>query len=87
MTDDAIEQLAERVAALVAARQPPARLLDARQVAEVLGVPDTWVRAEARAERIPHVRFGRYVRFDPAAVATWWREEHTHGPRSAGRAS
>jgi excisionase family DNA binding protein len=43
-------------------------LLDAAQMAERLCVPESWVRTEARAGRIPFVAVGRYIRFDPAAV-------------------
>lgn len=39
-------------------------LLNADQAAELLNVPPSWVLAEARADRIPHVRLGRYVRFE-----------------------
>jgi excisionase family DNA binding protein len=48
-------------------------LLDAKQAAALLGVPSSWVLAEARADRIPHVRLGRYVRFDADALEAWWR--------------
>jgi excisionase family DNA binding protein len=51
----------------------PSRLIDAREAAELLNVPDTWVLAEARASRIPHVRLGRYVRFDSSVLQAWWR--------------
>lgn len=51
----------------------PGRLIDAREAASLLNVPDTWVLAEARAGRIPHVRLGRYVRFDRDALRAWWR--------------
>ena len=37
-------------------------LLDAQQAAALLNVPATWIAAEARARRIPHIRLGRYVR-------------------------
>jgi excisionase family DNA binding protein len=47
------------------------RLLDAAGLAELLDIPKTWLLAEARAERIPHVRLGRYVRFDPQEVEAW----------------
>jgi excisionase family DNA binding protein len=47
------------------------RLLDAQEVAERLGVPTTWVRESVRSGAIPHVRLGRYVRFDLADVAAW----------------
>jgi excisionase family DNA binding protein len=39
------------------------KLLTASAVAERLGVPESWVRTEERAGRIPGVRLGRYVRF------------------------
>lgn len=40
------------------------RLLNAKEAGEMLNVPISWVLAQARADRIPHVRLGRYVRFD-----------------------
>jgi excisionase family DNA binding protein len=43
-------------------------LLTARQVAAMFGVPETWPREQARLGRLPFVRIGRYVRFDPEAV-------------------
>ncbi len=51
------------------------RLLDAKAVAERLGVPETWVRESARSGAIPHVRLGRYVRFDLDDVEHWLQEE------------
>lgn len=50
-----------------------APLLDAKGAAALLNVPATWVLAEARADRIPHVRLGRYVRFDAAELQRWWQ--------------
>jgi excisionase family DNA binding protein len=50
-----------------------APLLTAEQAAELLNVSKWWVRQEARANRIPHVRLGRNVRFDPVALEDWWR--------------
>src|ERR1700682_131711 len=38
-------------------------LLRAGELAERLGVPESWVRTEERTGRIPSVRLGRYVRF------------------------
>jgi excisionase family DNA binding protein len=43
-------------------------LLSAGEVADILGVPPSWVYAEARAGRLPHVRVGRYRRFRRRAV-------------------
>src|SRR5690242_18665889 len=43
-------------------------LIDARALAIRLGVHESFVRTAARAGKIPSVRIGRYVRFDPTAV-------------------
>lgn len=55
-------------------------LIDAGQAADLLGVPTTWVLAEARADRIPHVRLGRYVRFEAAQLEAWWQARR-RGPQ------
>ena len=49
------------------------RLLTAADVADLLCVPVSWVREQTRNEAIPHVRLGRYVRYDLGAVNAWWR--------------
>lgn len=51
-------------------------LLDAKGAAELLNVPASWVLAEARANRIPHIRLGRYVRFDADELAAWCKAQH-----------
>lgn len=58
----------------------PERLVDAAAAGELLGVPRSWVLAQARAGRIPHVRLGRYVRFEPEELRAWWRSRR-RGPR------
>ncbi len=64
----------------------PTAKLNARQVGAHLGVPHTWILAEARANRIPHVRLGKYVRFDLDDIEAWW-EARKQGPqRSAEHA-
>lgn len=57
-----------------------APLLDAKGAAEWLGVPSSWVLAEARADRIPHVRLGRYVRFRAEDLEAWVAAR-VRGPR------
>jgi excisionase family DNA binding protein len=47
------------------------RLLTAKDVAALLNVPASWVLEHARAGTIPHVRLGRYVRFDEDEVRSW----------------
>jgi excisionase family DNA binding protein len=54
-----------------AARGP---LLTAQDVAEFLQVPVTWVYAETRAGRLPHVPLGRYRRYRLEALEQWLAE-------------
>src|SRR5271165_1673670 len=54
-------------------------LLDAKAAGRLLGVPHTWLLAQARAGRIPHHRLGHYVRFDVDDLRAWLRETRS-GP-------
>jgi excisionase family DNA binding protein len=47
------------------------RLLNADEVATLLGVPVGWVRAETRAGRMPHVALGRYRRYRETDLRAW----------------
>jgi excisionase family DNA binding protein len=47
------------------------RLLTAEELAERLGVPAKWPLAQARAGHLPHVKLGRYTRFDLGDVEAW----------------
>ena len=55
-------------------------LLKPDQAAELLGVPKSWVMAEARRDAIPHIRLGKYVRFDQGELEEWW-QQRARGPR------
>ena len=57
------------------------RLIDAKAAGELLGVPHTWLLAQARAQRIPHHRLGHYVRFNPDDLEQWLHETRStpHG--------
>jgi excisionase family DNA binding protein len=47
-------------------------LLTASEVAQRLKVPTSWVYAETRAGRMPHIRLGpRYRRYHPEAIDEW----------------
>jgi len=61
------------------------RLLTAGDVAELLNVPASWVLQQARDDAIPHLRLGRYVRFDRATVLEWLAEQHSGGGAAAWR--
>ncbi len=50
------------------------KLLTVSEVAAMLRVPTSWVyeRTRARgAQRIPHVKLGKYLRFDGEQIKTW----------------
>lgn len=72
LTGADVEAVAARVVELLAVDSGP-RLLRAREAAVLLGVPESWLRAEQRAGRAPHVRLGHYVRFDRDELVGWWR--------------
>jgi excisionase family DNA binding protein len=59
-------------------------LIDAKAAGRLLGVPHTWLLAQARAGRIPHHRLGHYVRFNPEDLTRWLRDTRS-GPYLAGR--
>ncbi len=49
-------------------------LLDARAASQLLGVPPTWLLAQARARKVPHHRLGHYVRFSAEDLTRWLEE-------------
>ena len=57
-------------------------LMDAQQAAGMLGVPQTWLLAQARANAVPHHRLGHYVRFDETELIRW---VETGQPSPGGR--
>jgi excisionase family DNA binding protein len=58
-------------------------LLTAGDVAELLGVPKSWVYEQSRAGRIPTVTLGRYRRYRREAIEAWVAqlESPAHGAR------
>ena len=57
-------------------------LIDLEEVARRLGVNQRHVRRLVAERRIPFVKWGHLLRFDPAAVDAWL-DEHRHGPEPA----
>ena len=68
-----------RAGVTTAAGQAFAPLIDARAAGRLLGVPHTWLLAQARAGLIPHHRLGHYVRFKADDLDAWL-EENRLGP-------
>jgi excisionase family DNA binding protein len=51
------------------------RLLEAKDVADLLNVPISWVRDATRDGRLPHVPLGRYRRYDRADIEDWIKRQ------------
>jgi excisionase family DNA binding protein len=66
--------LLRRVTSVAGRRAGAEPLIDARAAGRLLGVPHTWVLAQARAGQIPHHRLGHYVRFRRNDLEEWLRE-------------
>jgi excisionase family DNA binding protein len=60
------------------APQLPDRLLDISGLAEHLGVNVRHIRRLVAERRIPFIKWGHLIRFDPSEIATWL--EHSRVP-------
>ena len=58
-------------------------LLTAADVAEMLGVPTTWVYEQSRRGRIPTVTLGRYRRYRAEAIAEWVEQQEADVAKGA----
>jgi excisionase family DNA binding protein len=50
------------------------KLVGVNELAEALSVPQSWIYSRTRLKgngQIPHIRCGKYVRFDVDAVLDW----------------
>src|SRR4051812_3067589 len=54
-------------------------LMTAGEVADLLGVPISWVYEQSRRGRIPTVSLGRYRRYRREAIDEWIVESELHG--------
>ena len=58
-------------------------LLTADQVADLLGVPKSWVYEQSRCGRIPTVTLGRYRRYRREAIEAWLEQLEAEGSNGA----
>jgi excisionase family DNA binding protein len=65
--------------------QPPTRLLTIVEVAQVLGVEVRHVRRLVYEKRIPYIKWGHLLRFDPTDIATWIDAYRRYPHASGGR--
>jgi excisionase family DNA binding protein len=58
------------------------RLLDVKEAAELLNVPESWIYQHVRAragEKLPHFKLGKYIRFSAKALMHWLETRHLGG--------
>jgi excisionase family DNA binding protein len=61
-------------------------LVDANGAAKLLGVPPSWLLAQARDRKVPHHKLGHYVRFDLDELIGWLNETRVQpGPQPRRR--
>jgi excisionase family DNA binding protein len=60
---------------------PLPELLDPPALAARLSITERHVRRLVAERRIPFVKVGRFVRFDPSAVAEWLARAHVEAKR------
>ena len=54
-------------------------LLKAKEVAELLAVPESWVREHTRTGLLPHLTLGRYRRYRLGTILEWIDQQETSG--------
>jgi len=54
-------------------------LIGPGEMSKILGVPISWIYQRTRkgTEAIPHLKMGKYVRFDPETVITFFQKGGT----------
>lgn len=61
------------------------RLLDVDEVADSLGVTKRFVRRLVAERRIPFVKVGKFVRFDPVEIRLWIDRQRVEPQRGRAR--
>ena len=56
-------------------------LIDVPALAEQLGVTQRFVRRLTAEDRVPYLKIGKFVRFDPREIAGWVDERRRHPSR------
>lgn len=70
---------------------PSSEIIDSKELASRLNLPESWVRDQVRrraVDPIPHLRFGKYVRFAwRSPELTEWLERRSSGRCAGARRS
>ncbi len=55
----------------------PESLLDAEQLAKLLGVDTAYIYNQARTRKIPSIKLGKYRKFSPSQIKKWLDRKNT----------
>lgn len=53
--------------------------LTIEEAAALIRVPKSWLYERTRTNTVPHVKLGKYLRFDREELVTWARQFHRDG--------
>ena len=53
------------------------KLLDAKTVADLLGEKERWVYQQAKANKIPSIKLGKYWKFSPSQLQKWLEKKNS----------
>jgi excisionase family DNA binding protein len=62
-------------------KRPLGRLVTIAEVADALGVDVRHVRRLVHEKRIPYIKWGHLLRFDPAEIRAWIDQNRRHPSR------
>ena len=85
-----IQTSSDNASPTTALNDPSIEIIDSKQLATRLRVPESWVRDRVRTrsdDPLPHVKIGRYVRFEwgsPDLVEWWARHRVSKQGRNGG---
>ena len=75
--EELVSAVADRIIERLGEKKEVDRLLNTDELAKCLGVPKSWVYERTRDRTnsgIPHIKVGKYVRFNLPEVIEWLKE-------------
>lgn len=52
------------------------KLIGLNELAEILGIPPSWIYSRSRTDSIPMIRVGKYIKFDLDEVMAWLKKKN-----------
>ena len=53
------------------------KLLDAKEVANILGETEEWIYRQAKTKKMPSIKLGKYWKFSPVQLQKWLDRKQT----------